>query len=234
MAHYVRDVLRYGPGAPLLVTDAAGAKFRARIGRCDRRVVSIVAEEVLPPDSGGLQLHLFPALLKGERFEWMLQKATELGASGFTPVVTERTIARPRADRLEARLHRWRKIAQEASRQCGRGQVPAVNPPMDFAAALGTWQNTGLGGIIPHEKLGQEHAAGVGKALRECPERGLGVFIGPEGGFTPQEFSAACAAGLTPVSLGPRILRAETAAIALCAMALYEWELGSSPTVSQE
>lgn len=234
LAHHLRDVLRWGPGDRLIVTDVAGARFLARVSRCNRQGVTIIAEEALPHDPGGPLLHLFPALLKGERFEWMLEKSTELGVRCITPVVTERTIARPPSDRLESRLLRWRRIVEQASRQCGRGSLPQLHGPLDFPAALRAWQGTGLQGIIPHESLGQEYAAGLAKALRQGAHAGLGVFIGPEGGFTPREFAAACAAGLTPVSLGPRILRAETAAIALCAMALYEWELGSPVTHSQE
>lgn len=234
LAHYVRDVLRHGPGARLIVTDATGALFAARVCRCTRQGVSIVPEESLQPDAGGLRVHLFPALLKGDRFEWMLQKCTELGVGRISPVVTARTIARPPADRVQPRLTRWIKIVEEACRQCGRGQVPQVDAPLDLALALRTWQASGLAGIIPHEQLGQEHAAGMGKALRGAVATGLGAFIGPEGGFTPEEFAAACAAGLAPVSLGPRVLRAETAAIAVCAMALYEWELGSPATDTQE
>lgn len=148
--------------------------------------------------------------------EWILQKAVELGASEIVPVLTERCISRPDEKSMDKKLARWQKIAVEASKQCGRGRIPAVCPLMRFseaARALGKMEK----GLFFYEKGGLP----LKESLR-APAKQIGIFVGAEGGFSPEEARLAQESGAVCVSLGNRILRCETAPLAALSAILYE------------
>ncbi len=232
VARQVALVLRLGPGARLVLFDGSGAEWEAELasveghGRSGRHAATArLVRRRQPAVEPALRLTLYQALLKGEKLEWVLQKGTELGVARFVPMVTERTVraghgATPSPERLE----RWRRIVVEAAEQCGRVLIPAVCPPVPFAAAL---RRSGRAILCWEGERVQPFARALAEALRAggaeaaptaSPE--LGLFIGPEGGFTAGEVEAARAAGVLPASLGPRVLRAETAAIAAATLAL--------------
>lgn len=225
-AHYLLHVMRCQPGFRLVAVDATGREFSIVVDNCTRdQVVGRILSSREPAAEPALDLCLYQALLKGKRFELALQKTVELGVSRIVPLVTERTTVRPDPARIDGRLHRWRKIALEASRQCGRSDVPDVEAPLGWADALAHWRASSRPGIVPYEVLAGQQDCALRSALdglRGTPR--LAAFIGPEGGFAPTEIDRGQQVGLTPVCLGPRILRAETAAIAVCTIVMYELE----------
>ena len=225
-AHYLGRVLRMQPGDCFIAVDATGREFQVRVAQCgdDSLTVSIEAEARVEREAP-VELDLYAAVLKGRRFDLVVQKCSELGAARIIPVITRRAIARPGTDRATNKAQRWQKIAEEACRQCGRVRIPEISIPLPWDRALTTWQASGAPGIIPCEALAGSREHSLRAALNDLKQTPrLAAFIGPEGGFAPEETDHATAAGLRPVSLGPRILRAETAAITVCAIALYELE----------
>ena len=170
-----------------------------------------------------VRLSLYAALLKREAFEWLIQKTTEVGVAEIVPVLTERSVVRPRADRLAAQVGRWNKLAQAAGAQCHAPRVPPVREPLAWEEALARWQGQGCAGLVFTIPGRGEPAAELSGLLTDLPPGDeLALFLGPEGDFAPREVEQARAAGLRPAGLGHRILRAETAAVVATALCLYE------------
>ncbi len=169
-----------------------------------------------------MRLELYQALIRPQRFELVLEKATEIGVSRFVPVLSGRGQVRTTGG--SQRSVRWRRIVTEAAEQCGRGRVPVVDPPTKLEDALGLASGLKL---VPWEG---ERTLGLRSALRsldEVPER-VSLLIGPEGGLAESEVAQAREAGWLPVSLGSRVLRSETAGIVAPAIVMHELgELGS-------
>jgi 16S rRNA (uracil1498-N3)-methyltransferase len=222
-AHHAREVLRLRSGAAVRVFDGDGAEYEATLDEVSRRTVCARLGGSVParPESP-LQLVLAVAPLKGDRMELVVQKATELGVAEIWPVVTQRTDAAARPALQGSRGERWDRVASGAAEQCGRAVVPRI-------AATTT-----LGGLVARPFEGTRialleteghpplaaHALGAGRRML--------LLIGPAGGFEPAETSVLRAAAFQPASLGPRILRAETAAVAAVAIAQAAWgDLGS-------
>jgi 16S rRNA (uracil1498-N3)-methyltransferase len=169
-----------------------------------------------PPGEPDVRLVLYQALIKGQRFDWVLEKGTEVGVSSFVPVVSSRSVVRP-AEASASRLERWQRIVTEAAEQSGRSRLPQVSPPVTFADALASAPGLRL---LPWEG---EHDITLREALTaEGPPEAVSLFIGPEGGFPTEEVEMARQQGVRTVSLGPRILRAETAGIVAAALVLHE------------
>jgi 16S rRNA (uracil1498-N3)-methyltransferase len=210
-AHQVRTVLRMGAGDRLLLLDNLGEQMEAELTAVTRRQVT-VRLITRQPAAGEpqLKLTLYQSLLKKDNFEWVLQKGTELGVSRFVPLLTERTIVSERAIKPN-KLARWQRILTEAAEQCRRARIPELAPAQTFAEALAVPARPPFA-LIP--AMGA--ATGLLEVLngRSPLPNPIALFIGPEGGFSPEEISQAQAQGLIPVSLGPRTLRAETAALA--------------------
>lgn len=216
--HYLRDVLRLAPDEELEIFDGRGNGHRARL-RGDRLALG----ERLPSASRAVDVVLAQALAKGEKMDLVVQKATELGASRIAPVITERTVVRVEGERGAAKAERWRRIAQEAARQCGRSDVPRVDEPMEWAALLkaAAGQPDRRGLLLDPE----ERALRLGDAARGAGK--LLLAVGPEGGFSAAERDAALRAGMVAAGMGPRVLRTETAGLAALAVVLHvHGELG--------
>jgi 16S rRNA (uracil1498-N3)-methyltransferase len=204
--HYLSDVLRLEPGAEVEVFDGAGAAWTATFTGSDLALGERRAA-ALP----GATVWLAFALARGEKGDWIVQKGTELGVSRLVPWQAERSVVRLEPERAEERARRWRRIAEEAARQCGRSDVPAVSAPGTLAQALEA--PPGFARIAFH--------AGAGAPLSEVVRPGGAGFLavlGPEGGLTDREVRACLDAGCRLASLGPRVLRAETAAVAAAAL----------------
>jgi 16S rRNA (uracil1498-N3)-methyltransferase len=232
IAHRIGRVLRLASGEPLSLFDGEGREVAAVLVRVSPREVIAEVRAELPPPEPEPVLHLYQALIRPNRFEWLLEKATELGAGRITPVVGAR--CRVRTEEFgPSRLARWRRIVVEASEQCGRGRLPELGAPLPFAAALADAAASAVV-VLPWEgaradapPLGEVARMVGGAADPPRPHAGrvhparrpLAVFIGPEGGFAPEEVAAARTRGALLVSLGPRVLRAETAALAALAIA---------------
>jgi 16S rRNA (uracil1498-N3)-methyltransferase len=218
---YVARVLRARAGDALVLFDGAGTEIDAEVVRVGVRDVELTlgARRAAPQATAPVAITLLVAVPRGERMELVVQKATELGVARIVPVVSGRSVARPEPG--GARAGRWEKIAREAARQCGRADVPTVDEPTplgDAVAAdlpelrLATWEAT------RGTSLRAALAAAFGAAPADRP-RGVALLVGPEGGLAADEIAAAEAHGFVAVTLGPRILRVETAAITAVALA---------------
>ena len=215
--HHLARVLRARPGDAITLFDGAGTELRARVVRVGRAETELAADEAANAavdDArvarvAGAPLVLLTAVPRGGRMDFLVQKCSELGVARIIPVITARSVARPEPDRRA----RWEKIAREAARQCGRADVPVVDPPIALAGAL-------VAPALPARRLVLSPDPG-GQSLRATlPERApTAILIGPEGGLSEAEAEAARAAGFVSVSLGPLILRVETAAVVAVALA---------------
>ena len=226
LAHQLGRVLRLGPGDHVLLLDGLGQVCEVELASLSREQVrgQVISRG---PASGEpqLQLTLYLALLRAERFEWALQKGTELGVSRFVPVQFARSLPTDRAD--DKKLVRWRKIIREAAEQACRGRLPQIDPPLSFTAACTQAASADLPLI-----LWEGEAPLLRTVLRRQPlalsaQRSalrVALLSGPEGGIATDELTAASDRGIMPVSLGPRILRAETAPLAAAAALFYELE----------
>ncbi len=223
LAHQITSVLRLSPGQTVIVLDGQGREYEIELTQVDRsqtagRILSDRPAAGEPP----IRLTLYLALSRREKFEWMLQKCTEVGASAFVPVITSRTLVQDSRDAAK-KLERWQRILREAAEQSRRGRIPDLHPPLRFDAALaGAHHDLKL---IPFEG---EHTVSLRQALGPLPlvqgESSAAVFIGPEGGFSDEEILAARQSGFQPITLGRRILRMETAAVVAAALLIYETE----------
>ncbi len=217
-ARHARSVLRLHAGDEVYVFDGVGKEFRCAVREFHRDgAVLEVLEEVEPtrPESS-LNLTLGIALLKGEKFDLVLQKAAELGASRIVPVATSRADVRIRnVDDAQRKVTRWQRIALEAAKQCGRAQLMEIEEPIEFKALLDRPAEAGRLRLIFAERNGTSLAE-VARSPLSAPK--VFALIGPEGGWADEEIELARKAGWQILTLGGRTLRAETAAIAIVAL----------------
>ena len=223
-SHHLGQVLRCKPGDELELCNEAGTCRRAEITAVSKTGVACRLLELLPDNEPSARVTLAFGLLKGEKAEFILQKATELGISGFIPFSSERSVMSLTAKKAQDRQQRWQKIVRSASGQCRRNRIPQVKQPCHWDALLAAfhsfhrvflfWEGENM------QALDQ---------LMHSVEMNADILIitGPEGGFSDTEAREAMNHGALAVTLGPRILRAETAAIAAAALVLYKaGELG--------
>ncbi|MFN8445188.1 MAG: 16S rRNA (uracil(1498)-N(3))-methyltransferase [Caldilineaceae bacterium] len=210
------DVLRLQAGEQIVLLDNSGDEFLTQIEQIDRkRAVGLVLSQQPCLAEPSIYLTLYQCSLKADKFEWVLQKCTELGVSRFAPVISERSIVRPAAALLK-KYDRWQEILREAAEQCGRGKIPELSEPLSFETAVREANGTRL---IAWEEARQEDK----KTRRQGEEQSsptsqfTNLLIGPEGGITQDEANLAQSTGWRVVSLGKRTLRAETAAVAAVA-----------------
>lgn len=213
--HYLRNVLRLPAGAPLEIFDGEGGVHEASLPPAGEELLLGPRRQVEAPRA---VVWLAFAPPRGDRADLLVEKAVELGVARLVPFEAARSTVRLDRERGASRAERWRRIAAEAARQCGRAEVPAVDEPMPLAAALALGP-PGLRRLLFYEGGGEPLAS-----LLDPAAPGHVALVGPEGGFTSEEVGAAAAAGARVGSLGPRILRAETAGIA--AVALLQHRLG--------
>ena len=216
----MRGVLRLKPGDEVFVFDGEGREYLCRIEslRRDEAELSILKEvEPASPESA-LDLTLALALLKGEKFDLVVQKATELGVTGIVPVMTKLSDIRLRDERdAEKRRARWRRIALEAAKQSGRARLPKIEEPTPFDSLLESVQPTSDSYCFLFAERGGESLAHSFSDSSAKPQS-LTALVGSEGGWTDEELQAAQARDWRIITLGGRILRAETAAIAVTAL----------------
>ena len=226
VARQVSQVLRLRAGESIALMDGSGREFVVLLSSVSpSRLDGSVSSETFLSGEPGVSVTLYQGTLKGEKLEMVLQKGTELGISTFVPVVCRRSISRA-GGRADARLRRWQSIVREAAEQSGRTRIPVVEAPVSLGEALESAQGVTL---IAWER---EQETGLREALSASLDRarveGLGLLVGPEGGFESAEVELAMDAGAVPVSLGRRTLRSETAGPAMAAAVMYEMgELGT-------
>jgi len=209
--HHLRTVLRLGPGTEVLLLDGLGCCCRARLQSVGRDLAVAAAVSRWVETEAPCPLRLMQALPKGDKFDLVLQKGTELGVTIFQPVLSGRAIPRPEAGRTA----RWERIVREAARQSRRPCLPQLTPLLPLDVALASVQEP------LRLVLWEQGAAPLREVLPAQPPGGLAVLVGPEGGFGEVEVKAVAAAGFAPVHLGPRILRTETAGLAVAAVLQY-------------
>lgn len=226
-AHQIADVLRMQPGDRILVLDNSGWEIDTRLTAVDRHVVrGEVVKRRLSEAEPRTKVSLWQGVMKGRRFEFVLQKGTELGIVEFVPVVASRCVLSDLAS-VEQKRERWEWIIQEAAEQSNRGRKPALRAASLFPQACEKLHASGGLALMLWE---EEKRTTLRDVLRQAPPGYAGRFppfsvhlmIGPEGGFTREEVEIARGYGLVTVSLGPRILRGETAGVVAAALVLYE------------
>lgn len=222
--HHAREVLRLTPGQRVLLLDGQGWEYPGRVSRVGREEVEVEVLERRPArEESPLKLTLGLALLKADRMDLVVQKATELGVTTLVPLRCARSRVRLEGDRARKRLERWQRIAREALKQCRRGRPVEVRPPADLAAFLAASSGAELKIILEAEAARDAGRPDWRAILAARPKpRLVWALVGPEGGFAPAELAQAQEAGFVPLGLGPRILRSETAALALAAVLGYE------------
>jgi 16S rRNA (uracil1498-N3)-methyltransferase len=216
-----RERLRFRgvrPGEAFTVCDPGGVWFRARLGQ--PLATHALAFEAIPSPESPLRLALFQAVLARERMFWVIQKATELGAHWVVPIFTERSLGPDDLEREKS--HRWPAAILRAVKQCRRATVPVLLPPAPLAGALALpqWSQAGLRWVLQggatHRRVTKDAERGssaVDPSAEESQTDSAALAIGPEGGWTEDEIRLLCAADATPITLGGRVLRAETAAL---------------------
>lgn len=222
LTHQMRNVLRLKTGDRVILLDNSGWEYQVELGEVSRRRVGgRILQKSLAQSEPRTKITLYQSLLKGSAFESVLQKCTEVGVVAFVPVVAARCIISTLEDIGEKKLERWRRIILEAAEQSRRGRLPVLRPALMLRQA---WQEASRGGmtIVPWEEAGSERGLRSLLTTTQPTPFSVNLFIGPEGGFTPQEIEQGQRYRALPVTLGPRILRAETAGLVAASAILYE------------
>lgn len=218
--HQLQVVLRLQAGVQLILLDGQGRAFLVEVGTLTRKeAFGRVLAELPCSTEPTAQVTLYQCTLKADKVEWVLQKGTELGITRFVPVISQRSIVRPAAAVLK-KYERWQAIIREAAEQCGRGRLPELHPPLDWQEAIEQahgvrilpWEEQNTPAATIKMALSQARIDANPQSILENPTS-VALLIGPEGGIAREEAAAAQTQGWQLVSLGPRILRAETAAL---------------------
>ena len=218
----IRKVLRLKEGTIVQFLDNNGWLYESSIHYVSEK--QLCAEVLEKRPAGGepeTRITLFIGLTQREKFEWILQKCTEAGVSAIVPMVTERSLIRKPSD-ISGKEERWNKILKEAAEQCGRARIPVLQPAMSFSQAAGSAELADLA-LFCWEEEKQCSLRELIDPKRETI-RNISLMIGPEGGFSAEEAETARQNGWQPVTLGKRIYRMETAALAAVILTLYELE----------
>jgi 16S rRNA (uracil1498-N3)-methyltransferase len=213
-AHYIARVLRHAVGDSVQLFDGSGPEYLGQLIEVGKKTVKVELTEQLPgqPESP-LQVHLGQGLSRGERMDWAIQKATELGVTQITPILSARCEVRLKDERADKLLTRWQQVASSACEQCGRSTLPIIHPPMLLADWLQQVQADLKLVLHPVAEPMQSHAKPTS----------LAFLIGPEGGLNDAEVAQAVSHSFHAARLGPRVLRTETAPVVALTVAQHLW-----------
>ncbi|KPL24445.1 MAG: hypothetical protein AMJ93_02330 [Anaerolineae bacterium SM23_84] len=236
VVHQIRDVLRLRVDDSIVVLDDSGWEYQVRLVEVGReRLSGLIERKVLGRTEPRAKITLYQSLLKSAKLEWVVQKGTELGIVEFVPMVSDRCVISSVNEVSKKKLERWRVIIQEAAEQARRARLPRLHEPLLFAQACERARRADLA-LLPWEDERVMSLRAMLAGSSTIPSRVQGrevvirkpfsihILVGPEGGFSNREVDQARRYGITPVSLGPRILRAETAALVAAAIVLYQLE----------
>ena len=213
-AHYIGRVLRLAAGDAVQLFDGSGQEYLGELIEAGKKSVRVELREAFAGMAESpLRVHLGQGLSRGERMDWAIQKATELGAAEISPIVSERCEVRLKDERADKRLAHWRQVAISACEQCGRSVLPIIHAPV----ALADWQRQ-----VEAELKLVLHPVAEPLASHARPGS-LAFLIGPEGGLSETEVESAKAAGFHAARLGPRVLRTETAPVVALSVAQQLW-----------
>jgi 16S rRNA (uracil1498-N3)-methyltransferase len=217
---HIRKVLRLKRGDEIVVFNGSGKEYGGTIVEEGPSSVVITIQNIFSSKTESqLEITLAQSLLKGDKMDYLIQKATELGVKEIIPFFSSRSVPLLEKSRRLKRYHRWERIAVEASKQCGRGVVLKIEPLQDYSEILRTASPDSLRLI-----LWEREGVRLKEALERSKEKTKIFFIiGPEGGLSEEEVDQATRNGFTPVTLGRRILRSETASLCLVSILQYEW-----------
>jgi len=218
VAHIAR-VLRMEVGDALLLCDGEGFDYEAEITSISKdEILADILRSYPCRNEPETEVTLFQGIPKQGKMEWIIEKCTEMGITTIVPVQMARSVVKLSSDQAAKKVERWQKTAREAAKQCGRGRIPKVTMPVTVHELVNGDLPEFL--LFPYE---EERASAVRDALSENKAKTAGIFIGPEGGFDPEEAELLQSAGAHAVTLGPRILRTETAGLVALTALLYEW-----------
>lgn len=218
--NHIRNVLRMRVGEEVLISDGRGKDYHCELTSLgEDEVVARICWVLDGNAELPCEIILYQGLPKGDKMEFIIQKCVELGVSRIVPVNTKRTIVKLDAKKEQARIKRWAGISESAAKQSGRGVIPEVTGVKSFAEALKEAQELDICLISYELAKDMAHTRELLSGIK--PGMSVGVFIGPEGGFEESEVEQAMAAGAKPITLGRRILRTETAGMAVLAMLVY-------------
>ena len=225
---HISKVLRYGQGDEIEVCDSNGHEYICRIESVDKTRIDLsIVDEVDINRESRIRVSLYQGVPKSTKMEIILQKLTEAGVDEIVLVNTKRSVVNIKGDKADKKFDRWERIIYEAAKQCKRGLIPKLRGILSFEEALADMEQNDIN-ICPYE---DEKSLGIKEALQtdlvkdiigKKDEVRVGIFIGPEGGFDPEENDRVKEAGIASVTMGPRIFRTETASIVATAITLYE------------
>ncbi len=219
-ARHIASVLRLTTGDTILVSGQDGQTCQAEIILASPEAVQLkmlaLTEDNTEPQ---VAVWLVQGLAKGEKMDFIVQKAVELGVHGIIPAATEHCVVRYDSAKQADKVNRWQKIAREAAKQCGRNHIPQIYPVTGLASVLANQEFAGANKIMLYE--GQA-SKGLKQALMQSTKQAYVLFIGPEGGFSSAEVALCQGQGTNIVTMGPRIMRTETAALAALTAVMYE------------
>ncbi len=221
--NHVKNVLRLKENDELIVSDGRGRDYHCRIsGITNEEVVADICDICDNFSELSTEITLFQGFPKGDKMELIIQKTVELGVTRIVPVMTKRTVVKLDDKKAKKKTERYNMIAESAAKQSGRGMIPEVTMPVSFAEAVSMAEKLDMN-IIPYEEAeGVEYSRNIIKSIKG--KKSLGIFIGPEGGFAREEVEKALDAGALAITLGHRILRTETAGMAVISIIMFELE----------
>ncbi len=221
--NHVKNVLRLKENDELIVSDGRGRDYHCRIsGNTNEEVVADICDICDNFSELSTEITLFQGFPKGDKMELIIQKTVELGVTRIVPVMTKRTVVKLDDKKAKKKTERYNMIAESAAKQSGRGMIPEVTMPVSFAEAVSMAEKLDMN-IIPYEEAeGVEYSRNIIKSIKG--KKSLGIFIGPEGGFAREEVEKALDAGASAITLGHRILRTETAGMAVISIIMFELE----------
>lgn len=219
--NHIKNVLRIKQGERILISDGNGTDFECSVVAMDDDSVTARIEDVIKNAAElSVKITLFQGMPKSDKLELIIQKAVELGACEIVPVITKRTVVKIDDKKASKKIDRYNGIAESAGKQSGRGIIPQVKDFMSFKQAIEYAKTLDMN-IIPYEEAeGLEYSRQVIKDIKG--KKTLGIFIGPEGGFAKEEVDMAIANGAKCITLGNRILRTETAGLAVLSIIMFE------------